>query len=224
MSYDGTWRGFSSQYGVGVAIDILTGLVIDFELLSLYCHGCAEADNKEWSGGARERLLWEEKHAPDCCKNYTGSSKAMETEAAKRIWLRSVEKYNLRYTEMLSDGDSTAFKALHDLQPYGDIVLSKLECVNHAHKRMGTALRKLTKQEKLGGQGEDRLTVNKCDILQSYYRTAIQNNLGNLDDMKNAVLATLHHSMSATFIQHMGAALRVPIHGVFSGGTRPEPK
>ena len=69
----------------------------------------------------------------------------------KRIWLRSVEKYNLRYPEMLSDGDSTACKALQDLQPYGDIVLSKLECVNHAHKRMGTALRKLTKQEKLGG-------------------------------------------------------------------------
>ena len=44
VSYDGTWmkRGVSSQYGVGVATDILTGFVIDFELLSLYCHGCAE--------------------------------------------------------------------------------------------------------------------------------------------------------------------------------------
>ena len=97
---------------------------------------------------------------------------------------------------MLSDGDSTAFKALQDIQPYGDIVLSKLECVNHAHKRMGTALRKLTKQENLGGQEEGRLTADKCNVLQSYYRTAIQNNLGNMDNMKNAVLATLHHSMS----------------------------
>ena len=133
----------------------------------------------------------------------------METEAAKRIWLRSVEKYNLRYTEMLSDGDSTAFKALHNPQPYGDIVFSKLECVNHAHKRMGTALSKLTKQ-KLGGQGEGRLIGDKCNILQSYYRTAIQNNLGNLDDMKNAVLATLHHSMSTDI--H-------PTHGCCPKGT-----
>ena len=31
---------------------------------------------------------------------------------------QSVEKYNLlQYTEMLSDGDSTAFKALQDIQP-----------------------------------------------------------------------------------------------------------
>ena len=97
VSYDGTWmkRGFTSQYGVGVAIDILTGLVIDYEVMSLYCHGCV--DNKTWTGvaidtltglvidyevmslychgcidnktwtGARERLAWEEAHAPDCC-------------------------------------------------------------------------------------------------------------------------------------------------------------
>ena len=118
-----------------MAIDILTGFIIDIEILSLYCHECVKADNRDWAGGARERLLWEEQHVPDCCKNYTGSSKAMETMAAKCIWLRSVEKYNLRYTKMLSDGDSTAFKALQDLQPYGDIVLSKLECVDQLTKQ-----------------------------------------------------------------------------------------
>ena len=41
---------------------------------------------------------------------------------------QSVEKYNLlQYTEMLSDGDSTAFKALQDIQPYSDAVPSNLE-------------------------------------------------------------------------------------------------
>ena len=111
VSYDGTWmkRGFTSQYGVGVAIDILTCLVIDYEVMSLYCHGCI--DNKTWTG-ARERLAWEEAHAPDCCIKYAGSSKATETEVAKRIWSRSVDKYKLRYTEMLSNSDSTTFKAV----------------------------------------------------------------------------------------------------------------
>ena len=47
-------RGFLSQYGIGIAIDILTRLVIDFEVLSLYCHGCVEADKKTCTGGARE--------------------------------------------------------------------------------------------------------------------------------------------------------------------------
>jgi FKBP-type peptidyl-prolyl cis-trans isomerase (trigger factor) len=34
VSYDGTWmkRGFTSKFGVGVAIDVLTGLVVDYEV------------------------------------------------------------------------------------------------------------------------------------------------------------------------------------------------
>lgn len=36
VSYDGTWqkRGFTSKYGIGYCIEVLTGLVIDFEILS----------------------------------------------------------------------------------------------------------------------------------------------------------------------------------------------
>lgn len=42
VSYDGTWhkRGHTCLYGIGFAIDILTGLVIDFEILSKYCSKC----------------------------------------------------------------------------------------------------------------------------------------------------------------------------------------
>ncbi|KAJ8377932.1 hypothetical protein AAFF_G00249950 [Aldrovandia affinis] len=40
VSFDGTWhkRVFTSHYGIGVCIDLLTGLVIDYEVLSSYCH------------------------------------------------------------------------------------------------------------------------------------------------------------------------------------------
>lgn len=46
VSYDGTWqkRGHTSLYGIGVVIDILTGLVVDFEILSKYCHDCLTAN------------------------------------------------------------------------------------------------------------------------------------------------------------------------------------
>lgn len=39
VSYDGTWhkRGHTSHYGMGIVIDVLTGLVIDFHILSRYC-------------------------------------------------------------------------------------------------------------------------------------------------------------------------------------------
>ena len=61
---------------------------------------------------------------------------------------RSVTKHNFRYIEMFSDGDSSAFKSVTDMNVYDDVKIEKLECVNHAHrsKRMGTALRKLSKE------------------------------------------------------------------------------
>ena len=45
VSFDGTWmtRGHKSKYGLGCVIEIETGLVIDFVIMSLYCHSCAGA-------------------------------------------------------------------------------------------------------------------------------------------------------------------------------------
>ena len=62
---------------------------------------------------------------------------------------------------------------------YGeDVKIEKLECVNHAQKRLGTVLRKLSKQERLSGRGKGRLTAAKCKDL-NFYRVAIINNLGD---------------------------------------------
>ena len=56
------------------------------------------------------------------------------------------------YNRILSDGDSSMFAALRNLNHYGaDHPVIKLDCVNHAEKRMGTSLRKLMKHQKLGG-------------------------------------------------------------------------
>ena len=43
-SYDRTWhkRGHTSLYGIGCVIEIRTGLVIDYEILSKYCHMCVK--------------------------------------------------------------------------------------------------------------------------------------------------------------------------------------
>ena len=35
------------MYGVAVVIDILTGYVIDYEVLSKYCHACAISKSKD---------------------------------------------------------------------------------------------------------------------------------------------------------------------------------
>ena len=55
---------------------------------------------------------------------------------------------------------------------------------------MGTALRKLKKETKgLGGKG--KLTNAMIDRLQNYYGIAVRRNIGNKENMKKAMYATL---------------------------------
>ena len=44
VSYDESWhhRGHSFHNGLGVDIDLLTGLPIDFQVLSNFCHHCCK--------------------------------------------------------------------------------------------------------------------------------------------------------------------------------------
>ena len=95
VSYDGTWhkRGHSSHYGVGVAIDIDSGLVLDTHTVSNYCAGCNSAPPVD----SDQYAAWSEKHRPVCNKNFTGSSNAMEMEAAEKIFSRSIADRNLIY-------------------------------------------------------------------------------------------------------------------------------
>ena len=63
VSHDGTWhkRGHTSNYGVGCVIDILTGLVIDFEVISKYCHTCSLTE-KTLGKESPEYAFWYEGH------------------------------------------------------------------------------------------------------------------------------------------------------------------
>lgn len=93
---------------------------------------------------------WLEEHKPDCCANHTGSAGAMEVAAAKVLWDRSLDS-DLRYTKLISDGDSKTLTELQKMSPYGTVVIDKEECVNHVSKRLGTALRSLVSDEKKRG-------------------------------------------------------------------------
>ena len=77
----------------------------------------------------------------------------METEGAKRVFKRSVEKHNLRYVKFLGNGDSKSYQTLKDTYP--GIEVEKLECVGHCQKRIGNRSRKFKNREKgLGGRGK----------------------------------------------------------------------
>lgn len=205
VSFDGSWpkRGHTSLIGFGAVVDILTGLVVDFELVSKYCHMCCvRAD--EYGEGTATFLAWKKKHEElgECNINFDGSSNAMEKEVAGILWRRSEQECKMRYTVMLGDGDAKTFDYLVGEEIYGEgVELVKEECTNHVEKRLGTALRNLVQTEKargvtLGGRGQATLKVDNINKLQSYYRLAIQKNAPDVQAMRNAILATIHHANS----------------------------
>ncbi|GFW92967.1 uncharacterized protein TNCV_3759551 [Trichonephila clavipes] len=70
VSYDGTWqkRGHTSNLGLGIIIDILSGFVLDFEVLSKYCHNCVVA-GRDMGVDSVEFHIWQKGHAEECDKN-----------------------------------------------------------------------------------------------------------------------------------------------------------
>lgn len=191
--FDGTWqkRGHTSLNGVFTVTSMDTGKVLDAVVLSKHC-SCSKMTKLGKS------------HAEKCTKNYEGSSGGMEVAAAKEVFKRSELKRGVRYVKYLGDGDSSAFSSVQQSKPYGDSVeITKLECVGHIQKRMGSRLRRL--KAKLRGSklsddkpisGRGRLTDSLIDNIQTYYGKAIRDNLEDVDKMRTAVWATYFHLLS----------------------------
>lgn len=203
VSYDGTWqkRGHTSLYGIGFVIDILTGLVVDYEILSKYCPECTTA-KRDLGEKSAEYMIWHESHLPNCSANHSGTSGSMEMIAAEKLWKRSISNCNMRYVGMLSDGDSKTYQHLVALNLYGDIKVQKEECINHVAKRLGTGLRNKVKEWRskgvtIGGRKEGSLKEDTINKLTNYFRKAIKDNVPDVDKMKSAVYASVLHCSSS---------------------------
>ena len=100
VSFDGTWskRGFTANFGIGFVIAAETGKVIDFVTLSKACEICKQGNKLQKDKQKYEQWKREHEASGKCQKNFTGSSSAMEKQAAKMLWSRSIEKHKFRYT------------------------------------------------------------------------------------------------------------------------------
>ena len=95
----------------------------------------------------------------------------MESVGAVGMFRSSVHEYNLRYAHYIGDGDNGSFKKVVEDKPNGkDFTPTKLECVGHVQKRLGTRLWKLRtsfKGKVLSDgyklQGKERLTDKKIN-------------------------------------------------------------
>ncbi|GBM22597.1 hypothetical protein AVEN_182196-1 [Araneus ventricosus] len=140
VSYDGTWhkRGHTSLYGISTIVDILTGFVIDYDLLSKYCPECTTA-KRDLGEHSADFSIWYETHRSEYNENYERSSYAMEVKAAEMLWKRSLENCSMLFTSVLSDGDTKTCKHILELDVYGDSMkITKEECLNHVTKKLGT--------------------------------------------------------------------------------------
>ncbi|GFW27285.1 transposable element Tcb2 transposase [Trichonephila clavipes] len=127
----------------------------------------------------------------------------METVGMVRIFQRSLSHRSVRYTSYIGDGDSKTFSSITSSNQYEeDITVSKIECVGHVQKRMGTRLQKLKQMssklsdgKSIGGKG--RLTDRMIDLITTYYGNAIRQNKTCLSDMRKAVWAVYFHIRSS---------------------------
>ena len=110
--------------------------------LSNFCIKCQITDENPPAQADYDE--WKRKHSPNYPKNFNGTVNTMEDACDIRIWERSVEDHTICYTSMLCDGDSKSFDAICGAKVYGDVEITREDCVNCISKRMGTTLRKLS--------------------------------------------------------------------------------
>ena len=153
----GVWWISSLAYGIGCVVDIITGLVIDFVVLSMYCHGCACASGRYSGRHTATFLQWKANHR-DCNINYSGSSGG---------WRRKLLKHcgSVLSTTFDSGTRPCCLMTHNHLCSLNVWWNPNRERGVHHHvaKRLCTALRKLATESKkrgvtLGGRGSGELT------------------------------------------------------------------
>ena len=200
VSYDGSWhrRAHTSHHGVGTIIELETGLVIDTYVMSNYCFVYAKAlatsDADYDAGYNNPRTV--------CQKTFSGSSHAMEVEAAKVMFQRSIELYKFRYTRILCDGDAKAVTSLNNANIYTEPIV-KEDYVNNGSKRLHNGTERLKQSSKGSKYHLNRKgCITQKQLSISYYQ-ALKDAVPDVQYMQRAVLAILYHRMSTdTHPQH----------------------
>ena len=121
------------------------------------------------------------------------------------MFLRSIEKHNLRHTKYVGDGDSSSFGSVKQalVEKFGTTYsVEKEDCIGHVQKRVGSAL--ITYKNKKRGsvladgkgtRGTGRLTNVTVDKIQTYYGYAIRKNKGNTVNIREAIWAIYYHML-----------------------------
>ena len=180
VSFDSSWktRGFYSNLGFGSAISANRKKILDYKLLNRICEKCIRWGEKRKEENPEIYKLWYESHKPNCQKNFSGSSQAMEPEAARIIWNRSVEKHQLCYSTFIGDGDSKSYQQVVNMDPYPLVPIHKEECLAHVSKRVKKSLCRIKKSTKAHAYIQHKLPEPKAEYVSSNYSTVVLQHRG----------------------------------------------
>lgn len=80
-----------------------------------------------------------------CNRNYVGPSTGMESKIITDGFRECMLKYNIRFSHLIGDGDSSVIFELNKAQIYNNPILQieKIECVNHLLRNLRSLLRAL---------------------------------------------------------------------------------
>ena len=193
VSFDSSWktRGFYSNIGFGSAISASTGKVLDYVLLNRTCEKCNRWPIQRQERQPEQYQKWYSSHKDYCLKNFSGSSQAMEPEAAKIIWNRSVEKRKLCYDIFIGDGDSKSYQQIIANNPYNSLPIHKEECLAHVSKRLKKTLCKVKKNTTKQTYVQHKLTEHKAEYVSSNFSTVVFQNRGKTPNCMSKAVGTL---------------------------------
>lgn len=68
----------------------------------------------------------------------------METDIIAEGFKTSVLVHGLKYLKMVGDGDSSVYRRLLQIKPYGNKLVEKVECRNHLLRNFSSKLREIS--------------------------------------------------------------------------------
>ncbi|XP_072390322.1 uncharacterized protein [Diabrotica undecimpunctata] len=181
-------HSYNASSGVAVIIGKFTKKLLYLGVRNKYCSLCARYESKN-----------EPVPLHTCCKNWQGSSTAMETSILVEGFKQSQIVHGLKFLQFIADGDSSVYAKICEEVAYGQYV-TKIECRNHAIKNYGKALYKIKADTTVNKEARALLTNNKIKELQNCCTKII--NSAAYADVEN-LKANLEKSIDHVFGNHV---------------------
>lgn len=139
VALDGCWskrsygKNYSALSGAAAIVGLKTGKCLYYSVKNKYCLICTRSVNKS-----------EQPPEHTCFMNYSGPSTGMESSIIVEGFKESLAQHGVIYHKFVADGDSSTYKRILESRPYGDLIVTKIECKNHLLRNFCNALVKLS--------------------------------------------------------------------------------